>query len=81
MLFVTPLEAVEAETARGLWLALAAFSTLAGNLTIIGSVANLIVFETAAREGVRVGFGAYLRAGLPLTGITLLLAWGWLSRL
>jgi Na+/H+ antiporter NhaD/arsenite permease-like protein len=79
MLFVTPLQAVEAGTARGLWLALAAFSTLAGNLTIIASVANLIVFETAERQGVRVGFGDYLWVGLPLTVVTLLLAWGWLA--
>ena len=47
-------------------LPLAAFS-LAGNLTILGSVANLIVAEAADREGVAVGFVAYLRVGVPLT--------------
>ena len=38
------------------WLALAMASTLAGNLTITGSVANIIVVERAAREGVTIGF-------------------------
>jgi Na+/H+ antiporter NhaD/arsenite permease-like protein len=79
MLFVPTLEALEPERARAAWLALAAFSTLAGNLTILASVANLIVFETAAREGVKVGFGEYLKAGLPVTALTLVAAWGWLA--
>ncbi len=61
--------------ARDLWLGLAAFSTLAGNLTIIGSVANVIVFETARRDGVEVGFREYFRVGLPVTLATLVLAW------
>jgi len=77
MLFVPTLQAAPAETAHGLWLALAAFSTLAGNLTIIGSVANVIVFEAARREGVEVGFFEYLRIGLPLTVLSLLGAWIW----
>ena len=61
-----------------LWLALAVFSTLAGNLTIIGSVANVIVFESARRDGVEVGFLEYLLVGAPLTLITCLIAWAWL---
>ena len=79
MLFLPALHAAPVEAARPLWLALAAYSTLAGNLTIIGSVANLIVFESAQREGVRVGFFEYLRVGLPLTGATLFMAWAWLT--
>jgi len=39
----------------------------------------VIVFETARREGVEVGFFDYLRAGLPLTLLTLTLAWAWLA--
>ena len=77
MLFVPTLQAAPAETAHRLWLALAAFSTLAGNLTIIGSVANVIVFETARRKGVEVAFFEYLRVGLPVTTLTLLIAWIW----
>jgi Na+/H+ antiporter NhaD/arsenite permease-like protein len=79
MLFVPPLEALPPAAVEGSWLALAAFSTLAGNLTILASVANLIVFETAAREGVRVSFSTYLRAGLPITLVTLAIAWCWLA--
>lgn len=62
------------------WLMLAAASTLAGNLTLLGSVANLIVAEAARREGYRLGFLEHLRFGLPLTLLTLLLAYGWIHR-
>lgn len=79
MLFVPGLEALPAASAAPLWLALAAFSTLAGNLTILGSVANVIVFETARRDGVEIGFLEYLKAGAPLTLATCLLAWAWLA--
>jgi Na+/H+ antiporter NhaD/arsenite permease-like protein len=63
------------------WLALAMASTLAGNLTITGSVANIIVVERAAAEGVHVGFREYFRIGLPVTLATLLLGsvWLWVS--
>ena len=52
---------------REAWLVLAMASTLAGNLTLVGSVANLIVAEGARGEGVTLGFGEYLRVGAPLT--------------
>lgn len=74
MLFA-PAMAGRGASATHLWLGLAGFSTLAGNLTIIGSVANVIVFETARRDGVEVGFREYLRIGIPVTATTLLLAW------
>jgi Na+/H+ antiporter NhaD/arsenite permease-like protein len=54
------------------WLTLAMSSTLAGNLTVLGSVANLIVVERARRE-VRIGFWEYAKAGVPLTALTLAL--------
>jgi len=59
------------------WLVLAGCTTLAGNLTLLGSVANLIVAELARKRGVRLGFGRYLSVGLPLTvvGVALTLAW------
>jgi Na+/H+ antiporter NhaD/arsenite permease-like protein len=62
------------------WLALAMSSTLAGNLTITGSVANIIVVERAAAEGVHLGFREYFRAGLPVTAATLVIGslWLWL---
>ena len=49
------------------WLALAMSSTLAGNLTVLGSVANLIVVENARRAGIELGFLEYLKVGVPLT--------------
>lgn len=60
------------------WLLLAAGSTLAGNLTLLGSVANLIVAEAVAKKGLRLNFWEHLRFGLPLTGLTLAIAYYWL---
>jgi Na+/H+ antiporter NhaD/arsenite permease-like protein len=60
------------------WLALAMSSTLAGNLTITGSVANIIVVETAKND-VRIGFGDYFRVGLPITVLTLVFGTFWLA--
>src|SRR5439155_12818361 len=67
---------------RAGWLALAMGSTLAGNLTITGSVANIIVVERASRDGVAIGFREYFRIGLPLTVSTLAIGsfWLWLIR-
>ena len=64
------------------WLALAMASTLSGNLTVTGSVANIIVVERAAAEGVWVGFREYSRVGAPVTIATLVLGsvWLWLTR-
>jgi Na+/H+ antiporter NhaD/arsenite permease-like protein len=61
------------------WLTLAAASTLAGNLTLIGSVANLIVAEQAAKLGVKVTFMEYLKAGVIITVLTLVIAVVWLE--
>ncbi len=61
------------------WLTLAMATTLAGNLTLLGSVANLIVAESAARQQVRLSFVEYLKAGVPVTVLTLLLGVIWLS--
>lgn len=60
------------------WLLLAAGSTLAGNLTLFGAVANLIVVEAAAKLGYKLSFWEHLRFGLPLTAITLLMAYFWI---
>ena len=60
------------------WLLLAMSSTLAGNLTITGSVANLIVVEKARGEA-HVGFLEYMKIGVPVTIVTLTLGLLWLS--
>jgi Na+/H+ antiporter NhaD/arsenite permease-like protein len=57
---------------------LALASTLAGNLFIVGSIANIIVVEQAARLGVTITWRQHARAGLPITLVTLLLAAVWL---
>jgi len=61
------------------WLLLAMASTLAGNLTITGSVANIIVVERT-RTVAPIGFRDYLRVGVPVTVATLIVgaAWLWL---
>jgi Na+/H+ antiporter NhaD/arsenite permease-like protein len=56
------------------WQVMALASTLAGNLLLIGSMANLIVAERAESRGVRLGYWEYARAGVPVTLATL--AWG-----
>jgi Na+/H+ antiporter NhaD/arsenite permease-like protein len=53
------------------WLAVAMSSTLAGNLTLVGSIANLIVAERAKRSNVTISFFDYLKVGLPLTLMSL----------
>ena len=53
------------------WLTLAMSSTLAGNLTLLGSIANLIVAE-GARRTAPISFVEYLKVGVPVTVVTLL---------
>lgn len=56
------------------WTGLGVFSTIAGNLTLTGSIANLIVVESANREGINIGFFEYLKTGLPLTVLLVLIS-------
>jgi len=60
-----------------MWRVVAMSSTFAGNLLLIGSMANLIVAERAETRGVRIGFGEYARVGAPVTLLTL--TWGILA--
>ena len=59
------------------WLMLAMSSTLAGNLTITGSVANIIVVEKARGEA-HIGFLDYMKIGVPVTLATLAIGLLWL---
>ena len=63
---------------RRAWLIVAMSATLAGNLTILGSVANLIVVQRAARRGVAISFWQYFRVGAPLTILTVVVGLLWL---
>ena len=60
------------------WLVIAMASTLAGNFTVLGSIANLIVVQKAAASGVAISFWDYFRIGAPLTIITLAIGMLWL---
>jgi Na+/H+ antiporter NhaD/arsenite permease-like protein len=57
---------------------LALASTLAGNLFIVGSIANIIVVDQARLLDVRIGWLEHAKVGVPVTIVTLLLAAGWL---
>lgn len=57
---------------------LALASTLAGNLLIVGSIANIIVVEQAARQGISIDWRAHARTGVPVTVATLAIAAVWL---
>jgi Na+/H+ antiporter NhaD/arsenite permease-like protein len=63
---------------RQFWLLLSLVSTLAGNLTITGSVANIIVIEKARTE-THVSFKDYLRVGIPITFATVLVGILWIK--
>ncbi len=58
---------------------LALASTLAGNLFIVGSIANIIVVEQAAKLGVRIGWREHARVGVPVTVVTLAIAALWIA--
>ncbi|MDI9563396.1 MAG: SLC13 family permease [Bacteroidota bacterium] len=59
-----------------LWLSLASASTLAGNATIIGAMANLIVIESAEKERVRIGFWEFFKIGIAVTLISFAISVG-----
>ena len=56
---------------------LALVSTLAGNLLLVGSIANLIVADLARKQGIDIGWRAHARIGIPVTLGTLALVWVW----
>lgn len=58
---------------------LALLSTLAGNLLLVGSLANIIVVERAAGAGVRLGFLDHARCGVPMTLVSMAFATAWLA--
>jgi Na+/H+ antiporter NhaD/arsenite permease-like protein len=57
---------------------LALSSTLAGNLFIVGSIANIIVVDQAERLGIRISWREHARVGVPVTVATLTIAAMWL---
>jgi Na+/H+ antiporter NhaD/arsenite permease-like protein len=77
VLVLKPFVASLADPQRA-WLVVAMASTLAGNLTLVGSVANLIVAQRARSRGIEIGFWAYFRIGAPLTMLTILFGILWI---
>ncbi len=78
VLLLRPLTASLPNPTAG-WLTLASASTLAGNLTLLGSVANLIVAESALRRDVKLTFWEYTRTGALITLISLLISTLWIA--
>jgi Na+/H+ antiporter NhaD/arsenite permease-like protein len=54
---------------------LALVSTFAGNLLLVGSIANLIVVDLAKKEGVLIDWAIHARVGVPVTLLTLAVVW------
>jgi Na+/H+ antiporter NhaD/arsenite permease-like protein len=73
MLLLPHLQGAEA----GVMLALV--STFAGNLLLVGSIANLIVVDLARKQGIEIDWKQHARIGIPVTLGTLALVWGWLA--
>jgi len=69
--FLDPLEHVQ-------WYTLAVSSTFAGNLFLLGSIANLIVVEQAANFNIKITFLEHAIVGIPVTLVSLLILFGWI---
>jgi Na+/H+ antiporter NhaD/arsenite permease-like protein len=78
VLVLKPFIAAGTDAPRHDWLVVAMASTFAGNLTVLGSIANLIVVQLARAHGVSIGFWQYFRVGAPLTVLTIALGLWWL---
>ncbi|MGD0073640.1 MAG: SLC13 family permease [Candidatus Binataceae bacterium] len=78
LLFEPVIRAIPQASQQNSWLALAMSSTFVGNLTMLGSVANLIVVENARRDGVAISFWQYSKVGIPVTMLTLIIGIAWL---
>lgn len=68
------LPAMKAAGSTVLWISLASAATLAGNATIVGAMANLIVIETADSLGVKIGFRKFFSVGVTVTSVTMFLS-------
>lgn len=60
-------------------MALAAGSTVAGNMLLLGAASNIIVVQSAERHGASLGFLQFARIGLPLTLLNVLVYWLFLT--
>jgi Na+/H+ antiporter NhaD/arsenite permease-like protein len=70
---------MEAGGTTGQLMALAAGSTIAGNLTILGAASNVIIIQNAEKSGETLTFFEFARVGVPMTVVQVLIYWIWLS--
>jgi Na+/H+ antiporter NhaD/arsenite permease-like protein len=59
-------------------MALAAGSTIAGNLTILGAASNVIIIQSAEKQGETLTFIEFAKIGIPLTILQIAVYWVWL---
>jgi Na+/H+ antiporter NhaD/arsenite permease-like protein len=64
---------------KGALYGLALLSSLAGNLLLVGSLANLMVVERAAAFGVKLSFAEHAKVGIPVTLLSMAFAVLWLA--
>ncbi len=64
--------------AQHAWLVMAMTATFAGNFTLVGSVANLIVAQRAKSHGIEFNFWTFFKVGAPLTVVTITFGLLWL---
>jgi len=57
---------------------LALASTFAGNLLLVGSIANLIVADLAQKQGIHIGWRQHAATGVPVTLASLAVLWWWM---
>jgi len=69
----------QAGTGTAQLMALAAGSTIAGNLTILGAASNVIIIQNAEKQGETLTFFEFMKVGVPLTLIQILIFAGWLA--
>jgi Na+/H+ antiporter NhaD/arsenite permease-like protein len=74
---VVLLLSVAPSLSEGAFYTLAVLSTLAGNLLVVGSLANIIAVERARDAGVVLSFAEHARCGVPMTVLSLLFALAW----
>jgi Na+/H+ antiporter NhaD/arsenite permease-like protein len=70
---------MEAGSGTAQLMALAAGSTIAGNLTILGAASNVIIIQNAEKQGATLTFFEFMKVGLPLTILQVMVYWGWLA--
>lgn len=70
---------VHAGTSTGGLMALAAGSTIAGNLLILGAASNIIIIQNAEKKGVNLTFFQFAKVGVPLSAVHILVYWIFLS--